>query len=756
MVRADTNMMIYLLAEVSKTSNASPFSSAVNSVSNVSDTIQSLWWFAVVIFTTFVLIFALFSIRRKTNKYTRTQIDVLIKNGKYIPGIFVELNESKEVLRYFIYSRKWKKRLIKGFNFVYDNAYGDILRWAYDDPSACFHLNKTATLDKIEKTVASALSLHSTFRNERVELRTDYSESRYLFKMLYYPYTETLGAIQQYIKAANGKYLVVTGSAGNGKTNLLCNISELLIKLKEVVVFLNSRDIDGDVLAFLFNELKLPVIYKKHTGLYLGLVNLLLAIQYKHLFIIIDAINENDNEGFGNRIVTFCKEILKYNHVKVIVSCRNEYYQERFRKYLVEEIDISAFEFDLKEQSYTSAAIDRIIKAYSKHFNYTGTISPAVQNVLSEQLLLLRIFFEVNKGSNKDVLSILKHEIFAQYIETVKRNGGESMEKLLDTLADTMLANNNFDEISLLELEEAGISSNMIKETVDSSILISKKLVSHEGTIARNETEVAYFVFDEMRDYYLARRIILKNTSADHVDGEAILAKVKELKEAGVSCTEGIIHYAYVFFRTDVVVSESGKTKMLCETILDIYRIPERRQNQFYWQTNHGEEFQNLGLRIIITSGLSMTDFEVCYIQDCLRKDPYEDGGLFFDTMLDGTFYDGINNLDTYLDILLGMKDKDAIFKAFSTIIASNAIDNGYLPGDFVKDHKALVDIAPAKALQIQKVAELFLCCFKLKEKDAQDQLTEYFYNLPAHEKVQQEMLARMRKACRLKVKDYE
>lgn len=741
---ATQSSMIFLSATVSEETDVSFF----DSVSKLSDTIQSLWWLAVGIFSALILIFALFSIRRKTIKYTRGQINQLTKNGKYIPGIFVELNESKEVLRYFVYSRKWKKRLIKSFNLVYDNAYGDILRKGCNDSAACFHLRKIATLEEIEKAVKSALDLHNRFRNSKEELRPDYSQSQDLFEIMCYPYIEVFELLQQYTKAANGRYLVLTGSAGNGKTNLLCSISELLIKLKEAVVFINSRDIEGDVLGFLFNELRLPEIYKKHRGLYIGLVNLLLTIQRKYFFIIIDAINENDNDGFSNRIVTFCNEIFRYSRVKVIVSCRNEYYQDRFRDYLVEKVDISAFEFDLKEQRYTSAAIDRIIKAYSKYFNYNGTISPAVQNVLSEQLLFLRIFFEVNKDDNMDVLSIRKHEIFVQYIETAKKNCGENIENLLDILADAMLINNNFDEISLLELKEAGISSNMIKKIVDSSILISKKLIFHEGTIARNETEVVYFVFDEMRDYYLARRILLKNIAADSVNGDTILEKLKELKEAEASCTEGIIHYTYVFFRTDATVVASGETEKLCNAILDICRIPEERGIQSYWHTHHREEFHNLGLRIIITSGLPMTDFEVSYIRDCLRKDPYEDGGVLFDTMLDGTLYDGIYNLDIYLDILLGMKDRDVILNAFNKIISCNTIDRNFIQEDFIKYHKKLVDTVPTRALQIQKVVELFLCCFKLKKTDVQEHLIEYFYSLPTHDKVQQEMITRMRKAC--------
>lgn len=747
---------ILLLSDTeSEVTDVGRFQFIIDNISGFSDTIQNLWWFIIAVITAVMLIFAIFSIRKKANKYTQKQIAHLIKNGKYIRGIFVELNGSKEVLRYFVYNRKWKKRLINSFNFVYKNAYGNILREACEEPSVSFKLGWTASLERIENVVGEALKLHTRFRERGVELKPEFEESKYLFEIVSYPYTETLEGLQQCVKAANRKYMILTGSAGNGKTNLLCSIGELLINIKEVVIFLNARDIEGDAAEFLCKELKIPEIYIKHKDKYFFLVNLLLTIQGKHLFIIIDAVNENDSDEFGGRIAALINELSRYSRVRIIVSCRNEYYKDRFRGHLIDAVNISAFEFDLKEQSYTTAAVDRIIKAYSKHFYYNGNISNSVQNVLSEQLLLLRIFFEVHKNSNADALSIRKHEIFAQYIEMSKKNSGETLENLLDTLADAMLTRNNFDDMSLSDLEECGINYNMILESIDNSILISKKLVSHEGTIARNETEVVYFVFDEMRDYYLARRLLLNNISTGNVDGEAILEKIRELNEIGASCAEGIIHYTYVFFKTDILVAESGKSEKLCNEILEIYRIAEKC-NQFYWNRSHREEFENLGLRIVVTSGLPLTAMEISYIQDCLMKNPNEDGGKLFDAMLEGTVYGGVNDLDTYLNVLFGMKDEEAIRNAFKVIIVNNYIDKGFCPEDFVWEHKNMINIDQTKALQIQKVAELFLSCFELRDVDVQEELIEYFYNLPTHDMVQQEMMLRMEEACAIEGDDYE
>lgn len=257
-----------------------------------------------------------------------------------------------------------------------------------------------------------------------------------------------------------------------------------------------------------------------------------------------------------------------------------------------------------------------------------------------------------------------------------------------------------------------------------------------------------------MRDYCLARQILLNNVSAYYVDGESVIEKLKQLKASGASCAEGVIHYCYVFFKTDELVSKLEQTEKMCNSILDLYRIPEGGERKSYWSMRYREEFQNLGLRIILTSGLELTDFEITYIQDCLRKDPYEDGGMFFDTMLDGTLYGGIYNLDIYLGILFGLKNKDAILNTFHTISARNNMDDRFIPEDFIKYYNELSD--SERKLQIQKIAELFLLCFKLHDKDKQEELEDFFYNLPTHDKVQNDMILEMRIACGLEVKDYE
>lgn len=729
-------------------SNTSPRNSIINCLSTLGDTLQNLWWLAGGALAVFFLIKALFFFSKKANNYTRDQINRLKENKKYIPGLFIELNESKEVLRYFVHGQKWKIRLIRAYNLVYDNAYGDILKRALDSSPVAFRLKRKASLQQIKDTVRQAEMLHSEFEQNAVEFKPDYRESQYLFNVVYYPYSKALEELQHYSEAANSRYMVLTGSAGNGKTNLLCSIGELLIALKEAVLFVNARDIKGDILPFLAEELKLPDIVKKHFSVLFYVVNFLLAIRRKRIFIIIDAVNENDTNGFGAQLVEFLNMMFKYSRVKVIVSCRNEYYRKRFRDILVDKVYAPAVEFDLKEQHYDSAALDRIIIAYSRYFNYSGTISPVVKNVLSKQLLLLRIFFEVNAGKSEDVLSVRKHEIFAQYIEVLKCNNGEVVEQLLKRLVRAMLESGKYDEVSLAEIAQAEVSPERIKSIVDGSILISKKLMIHEGTIAQSEQEVIYFVFDEMRDYCLARQILLDNISADKINTETIFTNLRRLCESRASCVEGVLHYIYVFFRTDNQIKSLDQSGQWCREIIELYRMQGVQESQVHERQRYGEEFQDLGLRTILTSGLSLTDFEKDYIRDCLRKDPRKDGGTLFDTLMEGTVNARENDLDDYLDILLGLKAKDDILKAFYESVARIPLENKSVPECLIDADKMLRDTAPHKATQIQKVAELFLLCFEMKDKQMQRKLTEYFVGLPNHDAVRQEVLLQFRTAC--------
>lgn len=58
---------------------------------------------------------------------------------------------------------------------------------------------------------------------------------------------------------------------------MICIVSRIDFLMN--IIFLNAREIEGDILDFIFDELGLPDLYKKHKEIYLYLVNLLLTVQ---------------------------------------------------------------------------------------------------------------------------------------------------------------------------------------------------------------------------------------------------------------------------------------------------------------------------------------------------------------------------------------------------------------------------------------------------------------------------------------------
>lgn len=715
-------------------------------LAKLSSCLQDLWWLILLIVALVACVAYMLSFWRITYKVTNNTISELKKNKKYIPKVFVELNEGKEVLRYFVFGNKWRKRIIKAFNFIYNNSYGDILKSAVNEEGRAFRLKPFDRFPIILSAIQDKRELHNSLRQRKYEFKNDYSESQALFEICFYPYDEALNKIEKYTQSAMRRYLILNGSAGNGKTNLLCSISELIMKLKQAVVFITAREINTGLEQYLMDCLSVPSYLKKHSKIFWRLENILLSIRRKYFYIVIDAINENENKEFAKELSLFTNEMLKYTRFKVIVSCRNEYYQTCFRKELVDNVYFPAFELDIKEEVYSSTALDRIFLVYREYFKYTGRISSSVKDMLCDQLLMLRIFFETYANKDTDVLSVCKHEVFKEYINKVGLITSTDTDKLLRKLASIMLENKQYDGIAVSTIENSTLDIDVVNKNIDGSILISKRIVNNEGTIAELENEVIYFVFDEMRDYILARVIVTDNTDIHgNVDAETIIKDILELKEAGSSALEGIIHYTYVLFRTEKKLVNSQMSNELCTKLLNLVRIPDGRERQTYQGRRHRVEFQNLGLRIILTSGLPLTEVEKDYIRDCLVKDPNEDGGIVFDVMLKGTVLDGVYDLDTYLDILFSIRDKECMRKAFASMKARNSWDDYYMPGNLKDIHQDLVEKNSAGAEQVQRIAELFLICFRLYDPNEQLLLEKYFENLPNHQGVREQMLKRLK-----------
>lgn len=168
-----------------------------------------------------VCVILLLTFKRRINCSNNLLIKTLYKNGKYIKGLFVELNDTKELLRYFTNDRKWKKRIVKDYNRLFDDEHGCLLKTIYQKYDIMFSLPNNITADELYKEISKTIDLMKKIRSRKCEVPEEYEATAYLFEVYGYRYIEILEKLLVRAEFVRRSYIVITGSAGNGKTNLL-------------------------------------------------------------------------------------------------------------------------------------------------------------------------------------------------------------------------------------------------------------------------------------------------------------------------------------------------------------------------------------------------------------------------------------------------------------------------------------------------------------------------------------------------------
>lgn len=87
--------------------------SFIFTVSNYVSHFKNWWWLLCVIIVFFVLLIYLLSNKKRINKLSERKVKEFKQNKKYIPLLFVEFSNAKELLRYFIYGKNGREKLSK-------------------------------------------------------------------------------------------------------------------------------------------------------------------------------------------------------------------------------------------------------------------------------------------------------------------------------------------------------------------------------------------------------------------------------------------------------------------------------------------------------------------------------------------------------------------------------------------------------------------------------------------------------------------
>lgn len=443
------------------------------------------------------------------------------KIQKYMPNTYLEFREAKEMARCFVAPLKMYRYLyeqIARLDFTMLNRRRrkdgtpfdfslDVSRWDIQ--------HKAVDLDTL-RIIAFELKDYLTEQWTNLDKDGNWGW-RASLKIKY---------LTEKVEVLNQQLMVVTSSAGQGKTNFVCDLVKNVLQPDGVpYVFVNAYELDPENIAtsiaqeynFIGDGSLENVILKAETYC---------KQQLQFFVIVIDGLNEQPAlRPFKNNLLRVLNAIQGYGHVKVLMTCREEFYKNNLRE-LKNTFDKNLAELNLSfrrgRHELEEREWDCLIERYAKHFNVKGELTPYVDYEIrkSESLLLLRMFFEINENQDISTLYTLDYvELYEKYFQMQCAKIQEGIEEATREPVDKNIARDifghlfdwmvNTDQFRNLPFHVV-VDMLLPKEQACFAQFMNTNLVLQydypDNELATQE--VINFTFEEIRDYLLSKYLI--------------------------------------------------------------------------------------------------------------------------------------------------------------------------------------------------------------------------------------------------------
>lgn len=491
------------------------------------------------------------------------------RSRKYIPSVFVETSEVKDYVRYFtnpiFFYRKIDYDLqrinIEHFNNILEMAKVEPLEIDIKDavclpePNNLTELNDRLLKQKeiIEKfkDVITPFSWQSNVNNKYTP-RTDLKDYWKVFKFNVESssngvYSNLEDALVK-IKIANSKIFLITGMAGQGKTNFVCDLVENQLQCFDIPnIFIPARLLNhysgpNRILSYITNNRFCPNLTSVHE--IFELLNNVSLESGKPFIITLDGINEvSDLQGFVDELKVFLEALCQYDFVKIIITCRNEFFEHKFSGVFEPQFSESLYRVQDLRNEMSDYNKSKLLSEYFEHFNIKLRLSKGSKEFLKNDLILLRLFCEIYEGQDIGYVSdIYKGELFERYL-IMKINDFPQEQKptaigSLRKICHIMLANADF---SLVSNAEFNVTERQVVEKLVGEDIILRREVPPSGLISLGIENIS-FTYDEMRDFLLAYFIVV-NVAQEEQDF-SIFERMSKW-----SIYEGLFRYTYILAR---------------------------------------------------------------------------------------------------------------------------------------------------------------------------------------------------------------
>ncbi|MDT2831149.1 hypothetical protein P7H62_06830 [Vagococcus carniphilus] len=499
-----------------------------------------------------------------------------IKNRKYIPQIFIEMDDTKDIFRHitlpilFLEKIKFdlKKIDINPANAVLQ-TYGldtieDVPTNIISNSQQNFYENLEITFEKLNEFSKKVRNFDRKFGVKTEKF--DFSTALYGHQ---FGFIFSIEELVEKLDLMNKKIFIVKALAGHGKTNFICDfVNNFIVFHKIPSVVFDATDIMSDDIVETLNSF-ISTYLKITKTEFIKLLNEEWKFRQKQFVLIIDGINElADSKKFENSLYRLIDEYRDLPYFKVILTCRTELFENRYEIISSDENIVKKNIFPRNSQEDVFST--RIFKGYLNFFNIDiKMITNTAFDQLTDNPLLLRIFSETYGNDHQNESLTIEHlnlsKLFDEFLriqqDRICKNDSEKVmfeniiQKIIKNMLDTVnFSNVKFDIFSQREIE-------FMDKIFEESVMYKKGVSEVQGLRTKTTFNVS-FTYDEMRDFLLSS-YLFENYNNDNKKYERKISSFTSGSEEYYIVTEGVRKYLFLAERE--FENERFKSFLVCQ-----------------------------------------------------------------------------------------------------------------------------------------------------------------------------------------------
>lgn len=185
-----------------------------------------------------IILFVLSFNKRRVNKKSKAEYEKNENNGKFINGLYIELGNCNEKLRYMYFNKKWKYRIKREFQIILKTNIGKMLC-----KKCHIRFYNYMTFKGLYKSIKKCSNYLENCRTSNAKESINRNYEFYLEMNSYYIKYDILRLLDN-AEMINTNICFLLGKAGSGKTNPLTNFAKKLIcNFKAQCIYIDTKDI---------------------------------------------------------------------------------------------------------------------------------------------------------------------------------------------------------------------------------------------------------------------------------------------------------------------------------------------------------------------------------------------------------------------------------------------------------------------------------------------------------------------------------